>query len=419
VQIFYDCYINAPHLLFSIHMCPFSSASELLVSVNDYLDSLQGKPPASVNEARQRIRRILEYRDEMDAFHFRNPRFAVMHLMKILQESLNTMDRADLAELAPELNLLRYTYEQRRIAYERARAAYIANRAAERILRTDIFTELLDYLPYGGEYLAELERYGGTALLVYRKVLEELGVRDPQLTLDQEGEMADQAPTKGIFGDRISTEVLVSTLLRRAVSREMPAIVSEERKQIKNYDRMLEYERIVRKYNSLRVKENPHILWELLQELEERGFLVESDVDPEIIEALRKRREIRFSRMYAATMSELRRFLRDYYLLVPERLRKNAPFFPGLPPTPEPLEALLAPEDMDMIREKILLESALRIPAKYLGLALLHLWGGGSLRDLAERYRVDLGKLRSAVDAAHAARENDRVRKFLDRVRKK
>jgi len=174
-----------------------------------------------------------------------------MQLMKILQSSLKNMDRADLAELAPELSVLRYTYEQRRIAYDRARAAYIANRAAERIYRLNLFTDLLEYLPYGGEYIAVIERYGGTALLVYRKILEELGVRDPQITLDQEGDVDEMQPETGIFGDRVSTEVLVSTLLRAALSEEMPNILAEERRKIKNYDRMLEYERIVRKYNCI------------------------------------------------------------------------------------------------------------------------------------------------------------------------
>ncbi len=399
-------------------MKPFSSASELLIAVNNYLDSIQGVPPQSVEDARARVRKILQFRDEMEAFHFKNPRFAVMQLMKILQNSLKNMDRADLAELAPELSLLRYTYEQRRIAYDRARAAYIANRAAERIYRLNLFKDLLEYLPYGGEYIAAIERYGGTALLVYRKLLEELGVRDPQITLDQEGELEEVQPETGIFGDRVSTEVLVSTILRAALSGEMTAILAEERREIKNYDRMLEYERIVRKYNALKVKENPHILWNLLQELEERGFLKGTDVDPDIIEALRKRREIRFRRMYDAALSKLQLFLRDYYLLVPERARKNAPLFPGLPTTPERLEGLLPDRMVRMIREKILLESALRIPSKYMGLALLHIEEGTSLSELASMYSVEEDKLKSAVSAVRAARENDRVRRFLDMVRR-
>ncbi len=399
-------------------MKPFGSASELLIAVNNYLDSIQGVPPRSKEEAKERVRKILEFRDEMDAFHFKNPRFAVMHLMKILQSSLKSMDKADLAELAPELSLLRYTYEQRRIAYDRARAAYIANRAAERIYRLGLFPDLLEYLPYGGEYIAAIERYGGTALLVYRKLLEELGVRDPQIALDQEGDLEEVQPEPGLFGDRVSTEVLVSTLLRAALSEEMPRIISEERRVIKNYDRMLEYERIVRKYNALKVKENPHLLWNLLQELEEKGFLKGSDVDPEVIEALRKRREIRFHRMYGAAMARLQSFLRDYYLLVPERVRKNAPIFPGLPPSPERLDSVLPEEDLSLLREKIFLESALRMPSKYVGLALLHIGKGVPVDDLAKKYGVDAAKLESAVSAVRAARENDRVRRFLDTVRK-
>ena len=399
-------------------MKSFGSASELLIAVNNYLDSIQGVPPKSKEEAKARVRKILEFRDEMEAFHFKNPRFAVMHLMKILQSSLKSMDKEDLAELAPELSLLRYTYEQRRIAYDRARAAYIANRAAERIYCLGLFEDLLEYLPYGGEYIAAIERYGGTALLVYRKLLEELGVRDPQIAIDQEGELEDVAPESGLFGDRVSTEVLVSTILRAALSEEMPRIVSEERKVIRNYERMLEYERIVRKYNAMKVKENPHLLWSLLQELEEKGFLKGSDVDPEVIGALRKRREIRFHRIYDAAMARLRSFLRDYYLLVPERVRKNAPLFPGLPPSPERLERVLPKDDLDMVREKVFLESSLRMPSKYVGVAVLHLTKGVPTAELVEKYHLDASKLESAISSVRAARENDRVRRFLDMVRK-
>jgi len=418
VQFFYDCYINPALLFFLITMKPFGSASELLIAVNNYLDSIQGSVPQSAEEARERVKRILEFRDEMEAFHFKNPRFAVMHLMRILQNSMNGMDREDLAELAPELSFLRYTYEQRRIAYDRARAAYIANRAAERIYRSNLFKDLLRYLPYGGEYIAALERYGGTALLVYRKILEELGVRDPQLAVDLEGDVEEIRPEPGIFGDRVSTEVLVSTVLRAALADKMPGILAEERRTIPNYDRMLDYERIVRKYNALKMKENPYLLWNLLQELEEKGFLKGGDVDPEIIEALRKRREIRFHRIYDAAMSKLRRFLRDYYLLVPERVRKNAPLFPGLPATPERLEGILSDDALHMLREKILLESALRMPSKHLGLAILHLNSNVPIETLAREYSVDVGQLQSAVSSVRAARESDRVRRFLDMVRR-
>jgi|GEM_PF-3971710 len=73
---------------------------------------------------------------------------------------------------------------------------------------------------------------------------------------------------------------------------------------------------------------------------------------------------------------------------------------------------------MRMIREKILLESALRIPSKYLGLGLLHIEEGIPILELASAYSVDEDKLESAVSAVRAARENDRVRRFLDMVRR-
>ncbi len=400
-------------------MKPFGSASELLISVNNYLDSLEGVPPRSVEDARARMKRILWYREEMDAFHFRNPRFAVTKLMAILHDSMREMSREDLAEISPELSFLRYTYEQRRIAYDRARAAYIANRAAARILQWGLFSEMLDYLPYGGEYIAALERYGSTALLVYRHVLEDLGVRDPQLVIDQEGDLDEVRPKKGVLGDRVSTEVLVSVLLRMAVSRTISDVLAEERREIKNYDRMLEYERIVHRYRPDTLRENPHLLWDLLQALEERGFLKNGDVDPDIIDALRKRRSIRFRRFYDAVRSEMSRFFLEYYLLVPARVRRNVPLFPGLPPTPEPLARWMSEEDLAIVREKIVLESSLRMPSRYLGAALLCASGRMSVADASSRYGLDRDKLLRAVDAVSSAKDNDRVRRFLEKVGKR
>jgi hypothetical protein len=57
-------------------MKTYGSASELLVAVNNYLDGITGQPPKDREEARARVDKILHFRDEMDAFHFKNPRFA-------------------------------------------------------------------------------------------------------------------------------------------------------------------------------------------------------------------------------------------------------------------------------------------------------------------------------------------------------
>lgn len=387
-------------------------------AVNAYLDGIEGKPPRDEKEARERIRKLLFFREEMTAFHFQNPRFAVMDLMHYLHEALKTMDKEDRREVLPELRALRYAYELRKITYDRARAAYIANRAALRIFEHGIFKELLPFLPYGGEYLASLERYGGTVLAVYRDVLEYLGVREERLEVDEEGFVQQKKAEKGIFGDRISTEVLVSTLLNKALSREWNRILEEERRAIENYDRILAYESIVRKYDLESIRERPDRLWELLQELEEAGFLKDGDVDPEIIEGLRKRRAFRFSHVRELLLKELHDFLFHYYLLTPERVRRNAPLFSGLPPTPEAVMELLGTEG-ELLREKTYLESVLNIPSAHVGLALLHLRRGISIPELSDKYGVPVADIQKAVDIVRASLSEDRrVRKFMELLRR-
>ncbi len=395
----------------------FENASELVRAVNAYLDDLEGKPPCSAEDARQRIRKLLFFREEMVALHFPNPRFAVMELVRALHDAMRTMDRSDRQDILPELRALRYAYELRKITYDRARAAYIANRAAQRIYEQGLFMDLLPFLPYGGEYLAALEQYGGTVLAVYRDVLEYLGVREERVEVDAEGYVSAQRPRKGIFGDRVSTEVLVSTLLRKALHDRWGRILEEERSAIENYDRVLEYERIVRKYDLERIRERPDKLWSLLQELEEAGFLKDGDVGPDIIEGLRRRREFRFRSVREALLEEMRNFLFEYYLLTAERVRRNAPIFPGLPVTPEAVEPIIG-ADAELLREKIYLESVLQIPSAHLGLALLHLRRGTSLAELSNRYGVTLDDLERAVSTVRAALSgNERVRRFMDLLR--
>jgi len=396
----------------------FENASDLVRAVNAYLDEIEGKPPRDQEEARRRIRDLLFFRDEMSAFHFPNPRFAVMDLMRYLHDAMKTLDREDLQEILPELKALRYAYELRRMTYDRARAAYIANRAALRIMEEGMFQDLLPHLPYGGEYLAALEGYGGTVLAVYRDALEQLGVREERVEVDRDGYVEAKRPSKGRFGDRVSTEVLVSSLLRKALARRWREILEEERRSIPNYDRVLAYESIVRKYDLERIRERPQKLWELLQELEEAGFLKDGDVDPEVIEGLRRRRALRFSRVKDALQSELRDFLFHYYLLTPERLRRNKPLFPGLPVTPEGLLDILG-SDASLLREKTYLESVLSIPSAHLGLALLHIRRGISIPELSQRYGVALRDIEKAVEVVRATLSKDeRVKRFVDLLRR-
>ncbi|HIQ10018.1 MAG TPA: hypothetical protein EYH23_00665 [Euryarchaeota archaeon] len=396
----------------------FQSASDLVRAVNAYLDGLEGKPPEDSADARRRVRELLRFREEMSAFRFQNPRFAVLELMKVLHDAMRGMDREDAREILPELKALRYAYELRRMTYDRARAAYVANRAALRIHETGLFKDLLPYLPYGGEYLAALEGYGGTVLAVYRDVLEELGVRGERVELDVEGNVTPKRAEKGIFGDRVSTEVLVSTLLRKALHRVWEDVLREERDVVPNYDRVLRYEQIVRRYNVESIASRPEKLWELLQALEEAGFIVDGDVDPEVIEGLRRRRAFRFSRVREALMGELRDFLFRYYLLTPERLRRNKPLFPGLPVTPEPVVQFLG-GDADIVREKVFLEGVLQLPSAHLGAALLHIRRGVDLPQLSETYGVPLEDLRKAVDAVRAVLSgNRRVKRFVEFLRR-
>lgn len=395
----------------------FTSASDLVRAVNAYLDGIEEKPPRDADEARERVRKLLFFREEMSAFHFQNPRFAVMDLMRALHDAMKRLDREDLREIIPELRALRYAYGLRRITYDRARAAYIANRAALRIYEHGMFHELLPYLPYGGEYLASLEKYGGTVLAVFRDVLEYLGVREERVEVDEEGYVEARRAEKGIFGDRVSTEVLISTLLRKALYREWEGILREEREHVRNYDRILQYEAIVRKYDLERIRENPDRLWELLQELEEAGFLKDGDVDPEVIEGLRRRRAFRFSRVRDVLMSELRDFLFHYYLLTPERLRRNAPIFPGLPVTPEPVMDLLGARG-ELLKEKVYLESVLHIPSAHVGVALLHIRRGEDIPTLSQRYGIPVQDLSRAVEVVRAAlSEDSRVRRFVEFLR--
>lgn len=396
----------------------FQSASDLVRAVNAYLDDLEGKPPRSVDEARERVKRLLFFREEMTAFHFQNPRFAVMDLMRMLHDAMRRMDREDLREIVPELRALSYAYELRKMTYDRARAAYIANRAAMRIYEHGIFFELLPYLPYGGEYLASLEEYGGTVLAVYRDVLEYLGVREERVEIDEEGNVEAKRAEKGIFGDRVSTEVLVSTLLRKALDRVWEKILRDERKHVPNYDRVHRYEQIVRKYNLEKIRDRPDKLWELLQALEEAGFLVDGDIDPEVIEGLRRRRAFRFSRVKEVLLGELHDFLFRYYLLTSERLRRNSPIFPGLPVTPEPMLDILGAEGK-ILREKIYLESVLQIPSAHIGVALLHIRRGEDLPSLSESYGIPMDDLKRAVETIRAALSDDsRVKRFVEFLRR-
>ena len=391
----------------------FRSATELLQYVTKYLDDLVENPPRSIDDAAGRAKMLLQLREEMLAFHFNHPRFAIGRLAEILNQKMAEMDREEIAEILPELRALRYTYELRKNTYERARAAYIANRAAERIMRTGVGRWLLRYLPYGGEYLAQLEPYGGTAILVFRDAMRSLGAQPPRTELDLEGGLEEKPAQPGILGDRTATEVLLSALVRRAVEERGPEIESEVHK-IPNIARVLEYERIVRRYPLDKLTERPDLLWDLLSTLESKGFLKDGDIDPDIIEGLRKKRSIRYNRLMEHTLHGLSDFLYEYYMLTSARERRSYPVFPGLPPSPEPVRSVLG-DRADVVRKKLLLEQVLSLPSKHVGLALMHIHDGMSLDELSQRFGVAPGDLERAVDAVRAAMsENERVRKFID-----
>ncbi len=391
----------------------FRSATELLQYVTSYLDGLIGKQPSSIEEAANRAKTLLLLRDEMLAFHFNHPRFAVGRLAEILNQKMAEMDKAEIAEILPELRAMRYTYELRKNTYERARAAYIANRAAERIMRTGVGTWLLPYLPYGGEYLAQLERYGGTAILVFRDAMRSLGAQPPQTELNLDGEVEEKPAQPGMLGDRTSTEVLLSALVRRAAE-EHAEDIEREIRAIPHIDRVLEYEQIVRRYPLDKLTERPDLLWDLLSTLEAKGFLKGGDIDPDVIEGLRRKRSIKYNRLMDYTMSGLSDFLYEYYMLTSSRERRSYPVFHGLPPSPEPVVSVLG-DRTTSVRQKMLLEQVLSLPSKHVGLALMHMNDGIPIKDLAERFGVTEEKLQRAVDAVRTAlNANERVRRFMD-----
>ncbi len=391
----------------------FESATELLRYVDTYLDSLVGKPPQSVEEARERIRTLLALRDEMERFHFPNPRFAVMELIRILQERLPNMEKEDLAEVLPQIRLLKYAYDVRKWAYERARAAYIANRAAMRAMELGILADFLPHLPYGGEYRLMLEGIGGTAFLVLRKILEEMGVREERVEVEM-GERVSVRhvpPRRGVFGDRLATVVLVSMAVRKAWE-EGKRDIMKALERIPNAERVREYERIVRRYDPATVQRNPRRLWDLLQELEEKGFIVNGEIDPEILEGLRMKRLIKYRELRKRAEEELSRFFGEYYLMTPARERRNRPIMPGIPAEHGDVPFLAWKEAIEL-KEKV--ERDMGIPAKYAGAAALVVLEGMDAKEVARRYGLDEERLKRYVEAVREYRRGgSRLRRFFE-----
>ncbi len=392
----------------------FESVTDLLIHADRYLDSLVGSPPKDAREARERIDHLLVLRDEMERFHFPNPRFAVMELMRILHEQLPRMEKEDVVEILPQIRLLKYAYDVRKWTYERARAAYIANRAALRIYELGILKDYIPYFPYGGEYRLMLEEIGGVAYLVLRKILEDLGVREERLEIEiGEKISARRVPAKkGIFRDRLSTVVLVSTVIRRAWEESRPHILSSVRK-IKDIDRIEEYERIVRKYDPVSVQRNPKRLWDLLQELEEKGFLVDGEIDPRILEGLREKRLVKYRELKKRAWDFLEGFFFEYYMFTPVRERRNRPIMPGIPADHRQVP-VIAEERRDLIALKESVERDLGIPAKYAGAAVLCVKTDKHPGDLAKKYNLDAGRLeRYARMVRDYISSGSRVRKFF------
>lgn len=377
----------------------FESATDLLIYADRYLESLVGSPPRDAGEARERINHLLLLRDEMERFHFPNPRFAVMELIRILHEQLPNMSDEEVAQILPQIRLLRYAYDVRKWTYERARAAYIANRAALRIHELGILKEFLPYFPYGGEYRLMLEEIGGVAFIVLRKILEDFGVRR-----SPEG--------RGVFRDRLSTVVLVSTAIRRAWKESGHQIISLVKK-IKDIERIEEYERIVRRYDPIKVQKNQRLLWSLLQELEEKGFLVGGEVDPRILEGLRQKRLVKYRELKKRAQEVLDNFFFEYYMFTPARERKNRPIMPGIPVDYRQVP-VIGEEKARLISLKESVEKDLGIPARYAGAAVIVAKLGEPPKNLAERYGLDVRRLE---DYARMVREyvspDSRLRRFF------
>ena len=195
----------------------FESATQLLQYADAYLSSLEGKPPKDAEDARDRLRTLLFLRDEMERFHFPNPRFAVMELIRLLQQAIPGMEPEEIKELMPQVRALKYAFDVRKWTYERARAAYIANRAALIVLEHGALHDILPFLPYGGEYRVILERIGSVAFLVFRKLLEMLGVVEERLEVDMgSGEVRVADGEKGVLRDRLSSAVLAASCILRA-----------------------------------------------------------------------------------------------------------------------------------------------------------------------------------------------------------
>ncbi len=274
--------------------------------VNNYLDSLMGNPPKDEEEAKNRLKDIIFLKREMDRMNFRNPRASIKELMSLLD--LSELDAEERREVGRLIRLLRYAYNLRTWTYLRARAAYLAHRSALHILKFPFYPELWENLPYGGEYRAFLEPFGAVGFLVAREIMDEVPIKN-----------------------RFVRYVVAATIVRSALKMGWEKIIQQERDQIKGYDRVLEYEKIVVKYDLQKARENPEILFRLLDELEEKGFLKNGEVDPEIIEGLRRRRIIRLreGKRYASGL--LRAVLLRFYVAVPVRSRRTLPLFPGLP----------------------------------------------------------------------------------------
>ena len=391
----------------------YESAAHLVVHANDYLDSLEGKPPEAPEEARERARHIYLLISEMRRFNFHAPKFGVGALFR----DLRFAEKEELLEAAPFIQSFLYTLNVRKWTYERAKIAYLANRLSYFLLQSEVMGDVLSHLPYGGSYLRPTERAGGTAFLVIRD-LEKLlrGDSGYELVFEEE-KLVDvrRRGGRGLFPS--STAILLASLsTSQAVESVWNDILKAERREISNYERLVEYERVVGRYDLRRVYENPELFWDLMQELEEAGFLSEDGtVDPDILNALRKRRHLRYNRLYAAASSHLTLFLIRYYLYFTPRTRRYSPPLRGMPDNPGKILVVLGEVDLpvckaskrevvELVRKCSRIHSLVPFPPKDVGDALIY------------KICPSLGRRLPAVERAVEAvlRGSERARRFRE-----
>ncbi len=350
-------------LLLPLMQLSFSTASDLVRYANTYLDSLVGNPPKDEEETKERIRTILLLKREMDRMNFKNPRASIAELSSLLD--LSDLDEEEKAELFKALRALRYAFNLRTWTYLRARAAYIAHRTFLHTLKFPFYPELSDALPFGGEYRAFLEPFGATGYLIVR-----------ELILDVPGK------------SKFVKYVVASSVVRAALGRIWEEIKRKEREEIPNYERIVEYERIVIKYDLRKAREDPSIIFSLLSELEEKSFLIDGDVDPAILEGLRKRRILRLREGRKFAKGLLKSLLLRYYALVPVRERRTLPLFPGLPENPESVTIL----DRKMLTDAEIVASSLGPEGLFTFIHLKGLPVEGWKEELRDKVRSVLGE---------------------------